>query len=106
MNRFLLCSSFALMSFLTAEAQITITHSNMPVNGDSLRHSYASPVGSGVDLSITGTNMNWNYSTLVPIAQGVDQYKFAAAVNATYALTISPTAYGYKVADSLAGASQ
>jgi hypothetical protein len=33
----------------------------------------------------------------------VDTYRTAAAVNLSYALTISPTAYGYKVSDSLAG---
>jgi hypothetical protein len=68
--------------------------------GDTLRYSRSLPVGAGINTSVTGANQTWNFSSLTPIAQGVDTYKTALQVNPFYALTIAPNAYGYKVADS------
>ncbi len=87
-----------LAAFSTVNAQITITAADMPVNGDTLRYSFASPVGSTINLSDTGTGVTWSYS-FTPIRQGVDTYRNALSVNFAYAL-IGLTAYGYKVADS------
>jgi hypothetical protein len=85
-----------------AQAQITITAADMPVNNDTLRYSTASPAsGATINLQQTGANTVWNFSTLSPIAQGLDQYKSALSVNPIYALTIATTAYGYKIADTL-----
>lgn len=92
-------SCLAISSF----AQITITASDMPVSGDTLRYSIASPVGSGFSAADSGTSKVWDFSTLSPISQGVDTYKTASAVSIAYAILISPTAYGYKVADSFPG---
>lgn len=86
-----------------ATAQISITASDMPVSGDTLRYSFANLVGSGFSAADSGTGKTWNFSSLSPIAQGVDTFKTAASVNVIYGLTISPTAYGFKVADSLPG---
>ncbi len=83
------------------QAQITITASDMPVNGDTLRYSLSATTTSSVNLNDTGANKTWAY-TFTPIAQRVDEYKTATKVNITYGLTISPTAYGYKVADTFA----
>jgi len=84
-------------------SQITITASDMPVSGDTLRYSTASPIGSGFSKGDSGTAKVWDFSALTPLSQSIDTYKTASAVNITYALTISPTAYGYKVADSFPG---
>lgn len=80
-------------------AQITITAADMPIAGDTLRYSFASPVGSSISPADSGTSMAWNY-TLSPIGQAVDTYKTALAVNPLFVVTIGATAYGYKVADS------
>lgn len=96
--------SLLLMSGLlianVANAQVSITASDMPVKGDTLRYSTAAPVGSGINLNDTGANKTWNYSNLQYLIQRVDEYKSAIQVNPTYGLTISLSAYGYKVADT------
>ncbi len=99
-----LFSVMLVLMVVPAIAQITITASDMPVNGDTLRYSIANPAAASINLSDSGTNKAWNFSSLAPIAQGVDTFKSAAQVNASYGFTISPTAYGTKVADSLPGA--
>jgi hypothetical protein len=97
-------TSIAILSCAVSQAQpITITASDMPVVGDSLRYSYVSPIDP-IDISTNGANVTWNFSAIIPVTQALDVYRFAAAVNPAY-LLISPTAYGYKVADSLPGAS-
>ncbi len=71
----------------------------MPVSGDMLSYSFASPTGSGITLTTTGAGVSWNY-TFTPIGQAVDTYQTALSVNPLYAFTIGFSAYGYKVADS------
>ena len=86
---------FSLLAILVSGgtyAQITITASDMPVSGDTLRYSIASPVGSTINLADSGAGFSWDYSTLTPASQSVDTYKTAAAVNVLYALTIPITA--------------
>jgi hypothetical protein len=97
-NLLLLAGSIAFAT--AAAAQITITAADMPVSGDTLRSSAANPAVS-VNFSTTGANTTWNYASLVPVSQTVDTYKTALQVNAAYAVTISPNAYGYKVFDTL-----
>lgn len=87
----------------SAFAQTTITAADMPVSGDTLRYSNANIIGTTFSAADSGASKAWNFSTLTSINQSVDTYKTAAAVNITYALTISPTAYGYKVSDSFPG---
>lgn len=91
------------MYCLQAQAQITITASDMPVSGDTLRYSMANPLTSSFNAADSGVSKTWDFSTLTPIAQAVDTFKSALAVSPLYALTISPSAYGYKVADSMPG---
>jgi hypothetical protein len=88
-----------------AFSQISITASDMPISGDTLSYSVANNTSITFNIADSGASKAWNYSLLSPISQGVDTFKTASAVNITYALTISPTAYGYKVADSLPGLS-
>lgn len=93
-------SILSILLAATANAQIQITATDMPVVGDTLRSSAANPTSAGITLSNTGTNYTWDFSTLVPVSQTVANYQLAATVNIAFAAVISPTAYGYKVADS------
>src|SRR6188472_3080704 len=102
MKRILLSLSLCLLAGTALKAQITITAADMPVNGDTLRYSTSLPTAS-LNLSNTGANIAWDYSTLVPQAQVVDTYKTAAAAGYTGG-GIPGTAFGYKVADTLPGA--
>lgn len=104
MKKILLALATALI-MQPAFSQISITASDMPVSGDTLRYSIANITSITFNVTDSGAGKTWNYSTLKPMSQGVDTFKTAAAVNLTYALTISPTAYGYKVADSIPGLS-
>ena len=95
------CLSICSILLATAAgAQIQITATDMPVSGDTLRSSATAATSSGITLSNTGTNYAWDYSSLVPVSQTVANYQLAATVNIAFAVVISPTAYGYKVADS------
>lgn len=98
MKRFLLflCLGFA----LSANGQISIDASDMPVAGDTLRYSSANVVGASINLNDTGANKVWNFASLTPVAQAVDAYKTALQVNPLYVL-ISLQAYGYKIGDTL-----
>jgi hypothetical protein len=100
----ILLGAFASLCFAPAIAQspITINAGDMPSAGDTLRYSITD--ATSIDFTTTGANHAWDYTSLTPLAQTVDDYKYAAQVNATYGATISPTAYGYKIADSLPGA--
>ena len=91
---------FSVVLAADAQAQISITANDMPVVGDTLRYSTVLGVGFNVDLNDTGANKVWNFDTMTPLIQRVDEYKTAIQVNILYA-SISPTAYGYKVADTL-----
>jgi hypothetical protein len=101
----ILCSSLLLLSIHTAFSQITITASDMPVSGDTLRYSNANITSSTFSIADSGTAKIWNFSSLTALNQGVDTFKSAGAVHFSYALTISPSAYGYKVSDSFPGLS-
>src|SRR5579872_4876509 len=92
----------ALLLIHVSFAQITITASDMPVVNDTLRYSTAIGPTSGINVYDSGTNKTWVYDTLKPIVQTLDTYKLAATVNIAFVLT-DPTAYGYKVADSVPG---
>ncbi len=83
--------------------QITITSGDMPVVGDTLRFSTAVPLGFSAVLNDTGANKVWNFDTMTPVMQGLNEYKTALQVSPFYAI-ISLSAFGYKVADTFGGA--
>ncbi len=94
-------SYLAALLFVSAAAfsQITITNSNLPGNGDTLRYSNAQLSSIG-NYTQTGTNFVWNYSTLVPISQGVRAFK--NAISTPYAFFfLAFNEYGEKIADTL-----
>ncbi|MCZ2443688.1 MAG: T9SS type A sorting domain-containing protein [Flavobacteriales bacterium] len=84
-------------------AQITITAADMPVADDTLYYSTANPIGSGFNAGDSGASAIWDFSTLSKIISGTDTYQKAAKVNILYAALIGPTAYGYKIGDSIPG---
>jgi len=95
----------SILAFTQGYAQITITAADMPVSGDTLRHSAALFTTTTINLADTGSNKTWHYDSLVATTQAVDTYKTAASVNPSFALTLPSGDYGYKVADSIPGIS-
>lgn len=85
----------------TSIAQVTITESDMPVPGDTLRYSIASPLSTNIDLSDAGTNKVWDFSNLTAIAQKVEEYKTAGQVSNIYGFTFPQGTYGHKTTDTL-----
>lgn len=56
-------------------SQITITDSDMPVPGDTVRYSEADPMSiAGYDFSLTGQNYSWDFSGLMHVRQDVDTF--------------------------------
>lgn len=100
--RKVLLSILFFAAYLNVDAQITITSADMPVVGDTLRHSSATALGFSINLNDVGANKVWNFDTLTPVSQKVDEYKKALKVSPLYGI-ISPSAYGYQVADTLGG---
>lgn len=104
MKKLLLVAAIAAVSVSANAQSITITASDMPVNGDTLRWSSANALTAAINTSTTGANTTWDFSTLIPVAQGVDDYKLATSINPIYAAFFgSFTCYGFKVADSIPG---
>ncbi|MGL5892700.1 MAG: T9SS type A sorting domain-containing protein [Bacteroidia bacterium] len=63
----------SLFSVTVVSAQISITQSDMPSVGDTLRVSYASSTAN-VNHTLTGTNFLWDFSALTPNAQQVFEF--------------------------------
>ncbi|HLP18680.1 MAG TPA: T9SS type A sorting domain-containing protein [Chitinophagales bacterium] len=75
-------------SFTTLRAQITITENDFANANDTVRMSvaYWDPF---LDFGATGTNYNWDFSSLDWQSQYVDEYKNTTSVGTTYAITFS-----------------
>lgn len=79
-------------------AQITVTSTNMPGSGDTLRYSGCR--ANSVNYSTTGANVYWNYDTLQPQSQGM--YNYLAASQTPYSFYFTGAGkYGLKIADSI-----
>lgn len=89
----------ALFLFNKTNAQIVVTHTNMPAMGDTIRYSNVKT--NSVNYSLTGTNFFWNYDTLVPVNQGM--YNYTPASSTPYAFYFVGD-YGLKIADSIGAA--
>lgn len=82
-----------------AQSPISITSSNLPGNGDTLRYSTVQPTAA-INYTQTGTNYNWNFSNLIPTGQGLRNYKLGLLT--PYAIFFAGfTEYGEKIADTL-----
>lgn len=84
-----------------ATAQITITTAEMPSSSDTLRMSNAT-VFNPVDVSTTGPNQTWDFSSLQENSQVMWQYKNSSQTPYAFYFFNS---YGRKIADTL-GAGQ
>lgn len=82
-----------------AQSPISLTSANFPANNDTLRYSVAQ-LTTAINYTQTGTNYNWNYSSLVPIRQGVRSYKLGLLTPYAF-FFLSPSEYGEKIADTL-----
>ncbi len=82
-----------------AQSPISLTSANFPANNDTLRYSVAQ-LTTAINYTQTGTNFNWNYSTLVPVRQGVRSYKLGLLTPYAF-FFLSPSEYGEKIADTL-----
>jgi PKD repeat protein len=96
----LLCASF--FAALT-EAQITITSSDMPVAGDTIRFSLSASSVSSALLNQTGANQTWNFSFLTPNNQDIAAYRTPTSINFAYLLSFGSSSYGKKDADQNIG---
>ena len=87
MRRYSLLLPFTLLAASTALAQTSpsITVADMPVVGDSLRLSQASPVlpASAPPLSRNGASQTWNYAGLAAISQRVRRYNDVSSAAGT-----------------------
>lgn len=82
------------------QSPITLTQADMPEPGDTLRYSNA--MMGLFDFSQTGANHVWDFTNLVPVSQGREDYEYAVAtIYAFYFL--APNNYGTKIGDTLGG---
>jgi hypothetical protein len=86
------------MCVFASKAQITITSSDMPSTGDTIRYSISNNI---VDVGASGADQNWDYTYLTPSSQGLYEYK--SSLSTPYILNFGFSALGLKIADSLGG---
>lgn len=72
----------------------------MPGSGDTARYSTVSVLDS-VDYISTGANYTWDFSNLIPVNQGLYEYKPISQINPVYFAFFGFSAFGQKVADSI-----
>ena len=84
MNKSLpLACIFLMLSVISASAQITITNADMPSTGDIIRFSTASNTTT-VNLTQTGPNQTWDFSSLQPVGQSLDTFLSVTSTPITY----------------------
>lgn len=91
MKKLLLFATHILIFIGFSSAQITITTADMPVVNDTIRYSVASPLTT-LDLSITGANQWWDYSSLTSTSQRIDTF---------FSVTSTPSAYQFYFNNSI-----
>lgn len=85
--------------FTNVKSQISLSNTNFPGSGDTLRYSNAQ-ISSVGNYTQTGANYTWNYSSLIAISQGVRAYK--SAFSTPYAFFfIGFNEYGEKTNDTI-----
>jgi len=80
-----ICFVLLIPLFVYSQA-ITVTTSDMPSTGDTIRISTALTTG-GIDYTLTGTNYTWDFTGLTPVSQDVDTF-----------ITVSSAGLGYSLA--------
>ncbi len=69
--------------------QITITNSDMPAPGDTIRKSQTTDL-FGTDYTLTGENYYWDFSFLEPVVQTIDTFASVTSVPFLYQLVFIP----------------
>jgi hypothetical protein len=95
----ILLSLFVGVSICFSQSPISLTSSNFPTNGDTLRYSVAQ-MSASINYTQTGANFTWNYNTLIPNSQGVRAYKLGLLTSYAFFFT-GLNEYGEKIADTL-----
>lgn len=79
-----------MMNYTLVVGQISITSSDMPSPGDTIRKSNALGTSS-VDYTLTGENYSWDFTDLFPLYQTVDEYESVSSVPFLYQLVFIPS---------------
>lgn len=77
--------------------QITITKDHMPGSGDAIEFSNARPIN--VDVSKTGADVSWDYTGLVNMDDGTEEY--ITSLKTPYILSFGFTTFGKKLLDTI-----
>ncbi|MBS1651945.1 MAG: T9SS type A sorting domain-containing protein [Bacteroidetes bacterium] len=85
--------------FAKAQTAITLSNSNMPGSGDTLRYSNTTLSSLG-SYTQTGTNFTWDFSNAVPTGQGVRNFKSALLTPYSF-FFLNINDYGEKIADTI-----
>jgi hypothetical protein len=95
LKNYLLAFTFLFSGFISAQTAITITSTDMPNPTDSIRISVTGSDG-GADLSLTGADFIWNFSTLTPDNQRFEKFKPTSAFPSPYNFIFNSinTSYG------------
>mgnify|MGYP000849657142 FL=1 len=85
----------------SAQSPISLSSSNMPVSGDTLRYTNVQ-ISSLGNYQQTGTSMTWDFSNVTSTSEGVRSFK--ASLQTPYGFFfLSSGEYGEKIADTLVG---
>lgn len=78
-----------------ANAQITIISTDMPNAGDSVLISVRADVDTN-DVTLTGANYTWDYSTLLPVFQRYEKFDSPLTFPSPFSILFNPfnTSYG------------
>jgi len=68
---------------LTTYSQITVSSADMPATGNKINKSTALTTAP-IDYTLTGTNYNWDFSSLLPLSQSVDTFVTVASTSILY----------------------
>ncbi|HQQ94809.1 MAG TPA: T9SS type A sorting domain-containing protein [Bacteroidia bacterium] len=98
-RRVILSAPLFLVLTIRGQSPITLSNSNMPGSGDTLRYTNVNPSSVG-NYTQTGTNFLWNFHNVLSTTEGVRSFK--AALSTPYALFfLALNEYGEKIADTL-----
>lgn len=88
------------LATLTLFGQISITNSDMPVSGDTIRYSTANALNLGSTWMKKGGSQSWDFSKLTPVSSGL--YEYQSALKTKYAFYFFGQT-GLLTADTLGG---
>ncbi len=87
---------------LFSQSAISLGNSNMPGGGDTLRFTSVQANSIG-NYTQTGTNFNWDFSTVVSTTEGRRDFKLAQQTPYALFFLLAQNEYGEKINDTLVG---